>query len=89
MAKQAAHDSSDECSNHSGLMLIIYKKILLSIKYKYIYKYPSAGIGRQDNLKIYWYNIVNVQVVFRIIFFLLYINIFICKTHKVKYFKGI
>ncbi len=27
---------------------------------------PSAGTGRQDNLKIYWYNIVNVQVVSRI-----------------------
>ena len=27
---------------------------------------PSAGTGRQDNLKIYWYKIVNVQVVFRI-----------------------
>ena len=31
-----------------------------------IYLYPSAGTGRQDNLKIYWFNIVNVQVVFRI-----------------------
>jgi hypothetical protein len=30
--------------------------------------YPSAGTGRQDNLKIYWYDIVNVQVVFRITF---------------------
>ena len=27
---------------------------------------PSAGIGRQDKLKIYRYNIVNVQVVSRI-----------------------
>ena len=27
---------------------------------------PSAGIGRQDKLKIYWYFIVDVQVVFRI-----------------------
>ena len=27
---------------------------------------PSAGIGRQDELKFRWYKIVNVQVVFRI-----------------------
>jgi hypothetical protein len=31
-----------------------------------LFLYPSAGTGRQDNLKFYWYNIVNVQVVFRI-----------------------
>ena len=37
--------------------------IVLNIQYHC----PSAGIGRQDNLKIYWYKIVNVQVVFRII----------------------
>ena len=55
MVKQAAHDSWDECSNHSGLN---YINIVLL--------YPSAGTGRQDNLKIYWYDIVNVQVVFRI-----------------------
>ena len=58
MVKQAAHDSWDECSNHFGL-----KVIFLKLNGK-----ASAGIGRQDNLKIYWYfNIVNVQVVFRII----------------------
>jgi hypothetical protein len=36
--------------------------------YVYIIKYinPSAGTGRQDKLKIYWYNIINVQVVSRI-----------------------
>ena len=28
---------------------------------------PSAGIGRQDELKLRWYNIVEVQVLFRII----------------------
>ena len=56
MVKQAAHDSSDECSSHSGLNQVFIK----------IFLYPSAGIGRQDNLKIYWYNIVNVQVVSRI-----------------------
>ena len=51
MVKQAAHDGLDECSSHFGL--------------NYIYS-PSAGIGRQGKLKLYWYNIVNVQVVFRI-----------------------
>ena len=53
MVKQAAHDSSDECSNHSGLNKDIY---LLNTS-------PSAGIGRQCELKIRWFNIVNVQVV--------------------------
>ena len=72
MVKQAAHDSSDECSNHSGLISLLlahYDALTLISKYTYtIYTYnnPSAGIGRQDNLKIYWYIIVNVQVVFRI-----------------------
>jgi hypothetical protein len=37
LVKPAAHDSLDECSNHSGLNT----------------NNPSAGIGRQDNLKIY------------------------------------
>ena len=27
---------------------------------------PSAGTGRQDELKLRWYNIVEVQVLFRI-----------------------
>ena len=61
MVKPAAHDSLDGCSNRPSLNYVIYKRIKkLS---------PSAGIGRQDNLKIYWYKIVNVQVVFRIKFF--------------------
>ena len=55
MVKQAAHDSSDECSNHSGLKIA---KIFV-----YLYTSPSAGIGRQCELKIRWFNIVNVQVV--------------------------
>ena len=49
MVKQAAHDSSDECSIHSSLII-----------------YPGAEIGKQGELKIRWYNILNVQVVFRI-----------------------
>jgi hypothetical protein len=36
MAKQAAHDSSDSCSNQLNLIS------------------PSAGIGRQGELKIRW-----------------------------------
>ena len=42
---------------------------------------PSAGIGRQGKLKFYWLKFINVQVVFRITYFILinkayYITIF-------------
>ena len=40
---------------------------LININNLLILYNPNAGIGRQDKLKIYWYNIINVQVVFRII----------------------
>jgi hypothetical protein len=59
MVEQAAHDSLDECSNHSGLKLYICR----------VYSYgnsSSAGIGRQYELKIRWYFIVKVQVLSRI-----------------------
>lgn len=68
MVEQAAHDSSDECSSHSGLTCNVERG------WVYYNKYPSAGIGRQDKLKIYWYNIVNVQVVFRIKYLFLFTN---------------
>lgn len=55
MVKQAAHDSWDECSIHSGLTSRFYE-----------YIGPSAGIGRQGKFKLYWWNIMNVQVVSRI-----------------------
>ena len=58
MVEQAAHDSSDECSTHSSLILMIY---------------PSAGIGRQGELKLRWFIIVNVQVVSRILPYNLFI----------------
>ena len=41
-------------------------QITLALANIIIFLHPSAGTGRQDNLKIYWFNIVNVQVVFRI-----------------------
>lgn len=53
-----------EMSVQITLALVNYYLIIMIKKKKK--KNPSAGIGRQDNLKIYWYNIVNVQVVFRI-----------------------
>ncbi len=46
MVKRAAHDGLDECSNHSGLKIIFV--------YVNIYASPSAGIGRQDDLKLRW-----------------------------------
>ena len=61
MVEQAAHDSSDECSTHSSLILIIY---------------PSAGIGRQGELKLRWFIIVNVQVVSRILLYVLFILLY-------------
>ena len=48
MVKQAAHDSLDECSKHSGLNITVFVNIRIRTVYN-----PSAGIGRQDNLKIY------------------------------------
>ncbi len=33
---------------------------------KYKYYSPSAGTGRQGELKLRWFNIVEVQVLFRI-----------------------
>ena len=51
------------------LTLALTKYILILLKN------PSAGTGRQDKLKIYWYDIVNVQVVSRIN--LIYSNLFI------------
>ena len=65
MVKQAAHDSSDECSNHSGL------NIASIFVWLFTNRSPSAGIGRQCELKIRWFNIVNVQVVFRIKFLIM------------------
>ena len=61
MVKPTAHDGLDECSNHSGLNIII---INFDIS-------PSAGIGRQSDLKIRWQLAVNVQVVFWILCFII------------------
>lgn len=61
MVKQTAHDSSDECSNHSSLNL--YTRLMVKMYFLCYYKSPSAGIGRQSELKIRWYITVNVQVV--------------------------
>lgn len=44
MVKQAAHDSSDECSNHSGLKVVMFTSRCKNS--------PSAEIGRQDELKL-------------------------------------
>ena len=79
MVKQAAHDSSDECSIHSSLNVYIIIVIVIclrkvpfdgmtgwavnsiafaikgSIPFLPNNINPNAGIGRQDNLKIYWY----------------------------------
>ena len=54
MVKLAAHDSSDECSNHSGLIIC-----------NYIYIDPSAGTGRQDVViyKIYVYIVRVLELV--------------------------
>ena len=46
---------------------------------------PSAGIGRQDKLKLYWYKIVNVQVVSRIKIYLLKIVIFLLLFNLILY----
>ena len=61
MVKPTAHDGLDECSNHSGLNIIIIYTCLDT--HIYLYISPSAGIGRQSDLKIRWYIAVNVQVV--------------------------
>jgi len=45
------------------MLVIWYKLAYYSI---YFYENPSAGIGRQGELKIRWRIVVNVQVVFRI-----------------------
>lgn len=50
MVEPTAHDGLGECSNHSGLI-------------RFVCFSPSAGIGRQSDLKIRWHIAVNVQVV--------------------------
>jgi hypothetical protein len=51
LVKPAAHDSLDGCSNRPSLKYETKGK-----KYIFLFPFPlgpSAGIGRQDNLKIY------------------------------------
>ncbi len=77
MVKQAAHDSSDECSIHSGLKreIIFFTLYYFDIKNSFN---PSAGIGRQGDLKLRWGNIVNVQVVSRISIIIYYFFLIYC-----------
>ena len=67
MVKQAAHNSSDECSNHSGLnisvLLFLAFKNLAKKKKCFFFVSSSAEIGRQGKIKIFWLYVVNVQVV--------------------------
>ena len=54
------------CSNHSDLNLSFKQKRChkIYVKHKTIFIHsPSAGIGRQSDLKIRWFFAVNVQVV--------------------------
>ena len=53
-------------------IIINYNSNYESIIYYIFYKNPSAGIGRQDKLKLYWYKVVNVQVVSRIWIIIIY-----------------
>lgn len=55
--------------------------VMLLTEYSITNRSPSAGIGRQCELKIRWFNIVNVQVVFRIKFLIM---IFL-KKKKARY----
>jgi hypothetical protein len=73
LVEQAAHDSSDECSNHSGLTIIAIN--------------PSAGIGRQGELKIRWYIIVNVQVVSWIFLLIIVVKFNFYKDPLVKWLR--
>ena len=90
MVKQAAHDSLDECSIHSGLNVYIITIIIIhlrkvpfdgmtgwavnsiafaikgSIPFLPSSINPNAETGRQNELKLRWYYIIRVQVLFRI-----------------------
>ena len=63
MVKPTAHDGLDECSSHSGLNFIIIYTHISIYRYVCLYISPSAGIGRQSDLKFRWHTAVNVQVV--------------------------